>query len=96
MKTFKLVVLGMVLLAALAAVAQTSSNVSVFATGTTLEALSSDQMEIFMLPKVELGALFRLLGSASKQPGHQPDRVHTPAISRHGSQRYLPTAWSRR
>ena len=33
MKTFKLVVLGMVLLAALAAVAQTSSNVSVFATG---------------------------------------------------------------
>src|ERR1700724_3391750 len=63
---------------------------------TTLEALSSDQTEIFMLPKVELGALFRLLGSASKQPGHQPDRVHTPAISRHGSQRYLPTAWSRR
>ncbi len=33
MKTFKLVILGMVLLAALAAVAQTSSNVSVFATG---------------------------------------------------------------
>jgi hypothetical protein len=33
MKTFKLVVLGMVLLAALAAVAQMSSNVSVFATG---------------------------------------------------------------
>jgi hypothetical protein len=33
MKTFKLVVLGMALLAALAAVAQTSSNVSVFATG---------------------------------------------------------------
>jgi hypothetical protein len=33
MKTFKLAVLGMVLLAALAAVAQTSSNVSVFAQG---------------------------------------------------------------
>jgi sugar lactone lactonase YvrE len=33
MKTFKSVILGMVLLAALAAVAQTSSNVSVFATG---------------------------------------------------------------
>jgi hypothetical protein len=47
-------------------------------------------MEIFMLPKVELGVLFRLLGSASKQPGHQPDRVHTPAISRHGSQTVSP------
>ena len=33
MKTFKLVILGMVLLAAFAAVAQTSSNVSVFAKG---------------------------------------------------------------
>lgn len=33
MKTFKSAILGMVLLAALAAVAQTSSNVSVFATG---------------------------------------------------------------
>jgi hypothetical protein len=33
MKTFKSVILGMVLLVALAAVAQTSSNVSVFATG---------------------------------------------------------------
>jgi len=33
MKTFKSVILGMVLLGALAAVAQTSSNVSVFATG---------------------------------------------------------------
>ena len=33
MKTFRLVVLGMVVLASLAAVAQTSSNVSVFATG---------------------------------------------------------------
>ena len=33
MKTFKSLIPGMVLLAALAAVAQTSSNVSVFATG---------------------------------------------------------------
>src|ERR1700716_328846 len=33
MKTFKLVILGMVLIAAFAAEAQTSSNVSVFATG---------------------------------------------------------------